>query len=206
MPRKKSVSGRARGVTAVNRIMIQTERINKQLRRLEKAGRYGTYKSKELIRFVQQTPQLSIKKSRGSKRHRVAVNKIKMTTQQFRLINKKLRSFLQSEAFYVSGIERIEKKIRKKIVESVSENLGRRATKQELEQFYDILNYRMQHDKESLLNKIEPSAFQDLVNNMVTEKTSKKNFVKELGKYVEINNEDMRKEAESLYYKFVKNM
>lgn len=204
MPRKKSVGGRSRGVTEVNRLMIQTERINKQLKRLEKAKRYGTYKSKELIRFVQETEQLGIKKSKRSKRHRVVINKVKMTTQQFRLITKKLKSILKSEAFYVSGIERIEDKIRKKIAESVSERMGHEATKQELEQFYDVLDYRMQHDQESILNKIEPSAFQDLVNQMVTKKSSKANFIKELGKYVEINNKAMRKEAEYLYFKFVK--
>lgn len=204
MPRKKSVGGRSRGVTEVNRLMIQTERINKQLKRLEKAKRYGTYKSKELIRFVQETEQLGIKKSKRSKRHRVVINKVKMTTQQFRLISKKLKSILKSEAFYVSGIERIEDKIRKKIAESVSERMGHKATKQELEQFYEVLDYRMQHDQESILNKIEPSAFQDLVNQMVTKKSSKANFIKELGKYVEINNQAMRKEAEYLYFKFVK--
>ena len=205
MARKSSVKGRSKGVSAVNRIMLQTERINKNLKKLEKAGRYGTYKSKELIKFVAETPQLTIVKSKRSKRHRVVLVKgVKLKTQDYRLIIKKLKSIQKSKAFYVSGIEKIESKIKKKIAESVSERFGGEATKQDLEQFYDILNYRVRQNQDSILNKIDPSAFQDLVNNMVTERRSKEDFIQELSKYVEINNASMRKEAEYLYFKFVK--
>ena len=60
MPRKRSVSGRARVSTIENRIQIQAEKINKKIRSLERGKNYGTYKSKELIRFVSQNDNLKI--------------------------------------------------------------------------------------------------------------------------------------------------
>lgn len=207
MPRKKSVSGRSRGITQVNRLFIQTEKINKQLKRLEQAHRYGTYKSKELIKFVQETPQLSIKKAKGKKRHRVVVNKIKMTTQEYRLISRKLTSISTSKAFTPKGIEKIEEKIRDQITKTLRENkreLGKKLTKQDVEQFYEILEYKVQHNKDSLLQQVEPSLFQDLVNNAIEEKSSKEDFINVLGKYVDINNVTMREEAIKLYNKFIR--
>ena len=80
MPRKRSASGRAKPITIQSNIQLQTEKINKMIRSLEKGKNYGTYKSKELIRFANQNDNLTLKKSRGSKRHRLTVQALREAT------------------------------------------------------------------------------------------------------------------------------
>lgn len=65
MARQKSVSGRSRGVSAVQRLFLQAEKINKRLRALEKADLYGTYKSRELQEFAQQTSGVNLNVSKS---------------------------------------------------------------------------------------------------------------------------------------------
>ena len=204
MARKKSPSGRARGFSTVNNILLQTEKINRQIRRLEESERFGTYKSKELIEFVSRRPALKLKKSKRSKRHRIVVDTTKLTAPEQRLIQKKFKQVLQSQAFSNIGINRIERKIRNKIEQTLSEELGRKISKAELEKFYDILKYKEQVHQESILDKIDPSTFWRLVNTAVSEHQSVTSWVQMLENFVEINNEYMRKEAEELYYKYVK--
>ena len=200
MARKKSVSGRARGVTEVNRIMLQTERINKALRRLEKAGRYGTYKSKELLEFVSRNRSLSVKKSRGSKRHRIVVNKLRLTSQERRNISQKFKEVLKSQAFTPSGIEKIEDKIRIKIKENLKGQLDREPSKFELEMFYRVLKYRKELDA---LKSDHPSEYWQLVLDAIAQGKDESAFLDSVKNYADLNNEEMRKSAQRLYEQLV---
>lgn len=204
MPRKKSVSGRARGFSSVNQIILQAEKINKQIARLEKAGRFGTYKSKELMEFVSRRPSLKLVKSRRSKRHRIVVDTGELTQAEQRLVHKKFQQISKSPAFSPIGIQRIERKIRRKIRKTLSEELGRKIGQKELEKFFDIIKYKEQADQSSILDKIDPSTFWRLVNTAVSEQMSQTSWVSMLENYVEINNEYMREEAKYLYNKYVK--
>lgn len=199
MPRKKSVSGRSRGVDAVNRIMIQAERINKQLRRLEKAGNYGSYKSKELMEFVSRNRYISIKKARGSKRHRLIVKKVRMSIANQRLISKKFDEVLKSKAFYNKGIEEIRRETRKKVTKTLSEEMGRELTEEEVDTFYGIAKYK----ETEIINKINPSEFYQLVMEAKEKNYGVDEWINLLNNYVEINNEYIRKSAEKLYNKYV---
>lgn len=199
MPRKKSVSGRSRGVDAVNRIMIQAERINKQLRRLEKAGNYGSYKSKELMEFASRNRYVSIKKARGSKRHRLIVKKVRMSIANQRLISKKFDEVLKSKAFYNKGIEEIRRETRKKVTKTLSEEMGRDLTEEEVDTFYEIAKYK----ETEILNKINPSEFYQLVMEAKEKNYGVDEWINLLNNYVEINNEYIRKSAEKLYNKYV---
>ena len=200
MARKKSVSGRSRGVTEVNRIMLQTERINKALRRLEKAGRYGTYKSKELLEFVSRNRSLSVKKSRGSKRHRIVVNKLRLTSQERRNISQKFKEVLKSQAFTPSGIEKIEDKIRIKIKENLKGQLDREPSKFELEMFYRVLKYRKELDA---LKSDHPSEYWQLVLDAIAQGKDESAFLDSVKNYADLNNEEMRKSAQRLYEQLV---
>lgn len=200
MARKKSVSGRSRGVTEVNRIMLQTERINKALRRLEKAGRYGTYKSKELLEFVSRNRSLSVKKSRGSKRHRIVVNKLRLTSQERRNISQKFKEVLKSQAFTPSGIEKIEDKIRIKIKENLKGQLDREPSKFELEMFYRVLKYRKELDA---LKSDHPSEYWQLVLDAIAQGKDESAFLDSVKNYADLNNEEMRKSAQKLYEQLV---
>lgn len=200
MARKKSVSGRARGVTEVNRIMLQTEKINKALRRLEKAGRYGTYKSKELLEFVSRNRSLSVKKSRGSKRHRIIVNKIRLTSQERRNISQKFKEVLKSQAFTPSGIEKIEDKIRIKIKENLKGQLDREPSKFELEMFYKVLKYRKEIEA---LKSDHPSEYWQLILDAIAKGKDETAFLDSVKNYADINNEEVRKSAQRLYEQLV---
>ena len=199
MPRKKSVSGRSRGVDAVNRIMIQAERINKQIRRLEKAGNYGSYKSKELMEFASRNRYVSIKKARGSKRHRLIVKKVRMSIANQRLISKKFDEVLKSKAFYNKGIEEIRRETRKKVTKTLSEEMGRELSEEEVDTFYEIAKYK----ETEILNKINPSEFYQLVMEAKEKNYGVDEWINLLNNYVEINNEYIRKSAEKLYNKYV---
>ena len=204
MPRKKSVSGRSRGVNAVDRVMIEAERINRQLNRLEKAGYFGKYKSKELLEFVSRRPSLQLTRSRRSKRHAIRVIRARLTEPEARLVTNKFKEISKSKAFSKIGIQNINKKIRARISKTLSEELGRKITEPELERFFDILDYKEKAQQDSILDKIDPSLFQRLVNIAIKERRSENSWEQLLGDYVEINNDYYRKEAKELYEQFVR--
>lgn len=200
MPRKKSVSGRARVMTAENLINRQVDRINRRFRGLEKGGNYGTYKSRELQEFVSRNPFLVIKRSRGSKRHKLMVmNLRKATMGQLKLITKKFSEVLKSKVFSNAGIERVRKETRKKVSETLSERMGREMTKEEVDVFYDIAKNR----ENSILDQMSSSEFWTLVMVAKDMNASLDTWVSLLKNYATINNEYLREEAKDLYYKYV---
>ena len=203
MPRKMSTRGRSRGVTNVNRLMIQAERINKKLRSLEKAGLYGKYRSKELMEFVSRERELSIKKSKGSKRHRLVVNKIRMTVQQEKYLIKHLKAFEKSKALTPTGIKNIETKVRSKVKQTLSERMGREASDEDVERLYNVFEYSSQTHQASILDLIDPSTFFYIVNTCIERNYSSDTFFTILCQYADINNDYYRREAEYLYNKFV---
>ena len=204
MPRKKSVSGRARPKTAENTIYLQAEKINRRLRSLEKAGEYGKLKAqKELIRFAQTNPYVSVKKSRGSKRHRIIVEKIKMSVANQRLIRKKFTEILKSKVFSKIGIRSARRKMEKSLAETLEGQLGKPIDKADVDRFIDIAEYAEQASQESILDKIDPSTFNMLVSVAKEKSMGLPQWLNMLNDYVQINNDYMRKEAEELYYKYV---
>lgn len=203
MPRKKSTRGRSRGVTGVNRLMIQAERINKKIRSLEKAGLYGKYRSKELMEFVSRQPELSIKKSKGSKRHRLVVKKIRMTVQQQKYLIKHLKAFEKSKALTPTGIKNIETNVRSKVKQTLSERMEREATDEDVERLYNVFEYSGQTHQASILDLIDPSTFFYIVNTCIERNYSSDTFFTILCQYADINNDYYRREAEYLYNKFV---
>lgn len=202
MARKKSASGRSRGVNAVQRLMLQTEKINKRLRALEKAGLYGTYKSKELQEFASRTSGISIKRSRSG-RHTVKITTPRLTAQQQRLINKKFNEFLESPLSTPVGIKKARVNMRKKIATTLSDQLGKTMTDTDVDKFLDIAKYAEKVRQASILEYIDPSNFMVLVEQAKSTNLSEEGWVDLLNKYVKINNETMREEAKELYNRYV---
>lgn len=201
MPRKKTVSGRARVMTAENRINLQVKKINRRFRGLEKGDNYGTYKSRELQEFVSRNPFLMIKRSRGSKRHKLMVmNLRKATTGQLKLITKKFGEVLKSKVFSNAGVERVRRETRKKVSETLSERMGREMTKEEVDIFYDIAKDKAES---SILDQMTASQFWTLVMVAKDMNASQDTWVSLLKDYATINNELLREEAKDLYYKYV---
>ena len=204
MPRKKSISGRARIKTVDRSIYMQAAKINRRLRSLEKAGEYGKLKAqKELIRFAQTNPYVSIKKSKRSKRHRVVIEKIKMSIANQRLIRKKFGSILKSKVFSPIGIRNARVKMEQSLSETLSEQSDKEVTKADVDRFIDIAEYAEQANEESILDKIGPSDFYTLVTEAKESGKSLPQWINLLNDYVMINNDFMKKEAEELYNKYV---
>ena len=206
MPRKKSVSGRARGKSPDSALVLKIEKANAKFRSLERAGNYNTYASKELVRFAQANPYLSIKtskkKPRGSKqkRHKLVLKKGKIPTAQKRLISKKLTEALNSSLMSNFGIERVRKETRRKVKETLELETGEKLTQKDVDLFYDIAKYK----NDDIIEKIGPSEFYQLVQIATKQNHNVDQWVSLLENFVEINNDEMRKQAEYLYNKFVK--
>ena len=200
MPRKKSVKGRSRGVDAVSRVMLEAEKINRRFRQLEEHGRYGTYKSKELLEFISRNRNLTVVKSKSTGRHRIVIKKVNIKDQDLMLIDKKFKSFLRSKASTPMGIDKIEKKIREKIEKTLQEDYGGELTDEDIETFYEILRYR----NNEIVQQIEPSEFYNLVLTAREDNWKKRKWVDVLSKYADNNNKEMQKKARKLYTKLVK--
>ena len=213
MPRKKSASGRARGKSPENALLLKIEKVNARFRSLEKGGNFNTYASKELVRFAQANPYLSVKtskkRSKGGKsrrgrqpqrKHTLVITKGNIPVAQQRLINKKLNEALNSKVFSNIGIERVRKETRRKVKETLELESGEKLTDKDVDLFYDIAKYKY----DDIIEKIGPSEFYQLVQLANKQNYNVDQWVELLNNYVEINNDVMRKQAEYLYNKFVK--
>ena len=212
MPRKKSASGRARGTSPENALLLKIEKANARFRSLEKGGNFNTYASKELVRFAQANPYLSVKtskkrskggksrRSRQQRRHTLVITKGNIPVAQQRLINKKLNEALNSKVFSNVGIERVRKETRRKVKETLELESGEKLTDKDVDLFYDIAKYKY----DDIIEKIGPSEFYQLVQLANKQNYNVEQWVELLNNYVEINNDVMRKQAEYLYNKFVK--
>lgn len=204
MPRKKSVSGRARVQTNEQALRLKVKKINARFRSLEKGGNYNTYASKELIRFAQSNPYIVLKtskkkKGRRQKRHTIYI-KSNIPIAQQRLINKKFNEALSSKVFSNVGIARVRKETRRKVKETLELESGEKLTEEDVDLFYDIAKYKY----EDIIEKIGPSEFYQLVQVATKQSYNVEQWVELLNNYVEINNDVMRKQAEYLYNKFVR--
>lgn len=201
MARKRSASGRSRGVSAVQRLFIQAEKINKRIKALEKADLYGTYKSRELQQFAKETAGVTIKISRSGK-HTITVSG-NLRPQQIRLITKKFNEFLTSPYSTPVGINRARASMRKKLTQTLSEQLGKDITDKDVDKFLDIAKYAERVRQASILEYIDPSEFMAIVSYAKDRGMSQDAWVSLLNQYVTINNETMREEAKYLFNKYV---
>ena len=201
MARKRSASGRSRGVSAVQRLFIQAEKINKRIKALEKADLYGTYKSRELQQFAKETAGVTIKISRSGK-HTITVSG-NLRPQQIRLIAKKFNEFLTSPYSTPVGINRARASMRKKLTQTLSEQLGKDVTDKDVDKFLDIAKYAERVRQASILEYIDPSEFMAIVSYAKDQGMSQDAWVSLLNQYVTINNETMREEANYLFNKYV---
>lgn len=195
MPRKRSISGRSRRSTITSNIYVQTEKINKRLRSLDRAGNFGKYKGKELLTFVKDSKFL-----RMSRRKRLKVSRLREATfGQLALISKKFKSIINSKGFSNIGIKKIREETRAKVKEYFENVNERTLTNKDLDMFFELTRYK----KNEILDKIPPSDFFNLVMEAQSKNEDEEGFLELLSNYVKINNQDLRTEAKKLYYKYV---
>lgn len=209
MPRKRSVSGRAKAKTIQNAIQVQINRLNKRQRSLKKRGNLGKYKSKELLNYVSQTRGVKLVKAKRSGVVRIALDKTKQTFQQYMGIRKKFAEFLKSRALSNVGIENIRKSTRKELKKTLGEEIGRKATDADIDRFYEVVTQMNKASDASLLSKIDPSDFNKLIIEAKEAKWGEDRFSRALGSLAnvadinDISNLYLRREATDLYHRYV---
>ena len=210
MPRKRSVSGRARQKTIQNAIQIQMNRLNKRQQSLKKHGNLGKYKSKELLNYVRQTRGIKLAKYKRSGRLRIVFDKVKQPYQQYMGIHKKFAEILKSRAFSNIGIDTIRKETEKELRKTLKENHGGEdVTRDDIDTFYEIAKEISKAKEDSLLSKVNPSAADKLVNLANKENWSEDKFAKEISAIANIDdinsmkNITLKREALRLYNKYV---
>lgn len=210
MPRKRSVSGRAKARTIQNAIQVQINRLNKRQRSLKKRGNLGKYKSKELLNYVSQTRGIKLVKAKRSGILRIALDKTKQTYQQYMGIRKKFAEILKSRAFSNVGIDTIRKETEKELRKTLKENHGGDyVTRDDIDTFYEIAKEISKAKEDSLLSRVNPSAADKLVNLANKENWSADKFAKEISAIANIDdinsmkNITLRREALRLYNKYV---
>ena len=210
MPRKRSVSGRAKARTIQNAIQVQINRLNKRQRSLKKRGNLGKYKSKELLNYVSQTRGVKLVKAKRSGVLRIALDKTKQTYQQYMGIRKKFAEILKSRAFSNLGIDAIRKETEKELRKTLKENHGGEyVTRDDIDTFYEIAKEISKAKEDSLLSRVDPSAADKLVNLANKENWSADKFAKEISAIANIDeinsmkNITLRREALRLYNKYV---
>ena len=210
MPRKRSVSGRAKARTIQNAIQVQINRLNKRQRSLKRGGNLGKYKSKELLNYVSQTRGVKLVKAKRSGVLRIALDKTKQTYQQYMGIRKKFAEILKSRAFSNVGIDTIRKETEKELRKTLKENHGGEyVTRDDIDTFYEIAKEISKAKEDSLLSRVNPSAADKLVNLANKENWSADKFAKEISAIANIDdinsmkNITLRREALRLYNKYV---
>ena len=209
MPRKRSVAGRARSKDIENKKMLMIQKANRRLASLQRGKNIGKYKSKELFRFISQTRSLSLRRARKSRRLKIITSRVKQTMQQNRLILNKLTDILGSKAFSNIGINQIRKEAREKAKKTLGEQKGSEITDADLDKFIEMASYVNKQKEGSILERVDPSDFQALINDAKAENFGVDQWTAGLAQIANLdlisvmNNEYMRNEAEELYYKYV---
>ena len=202
MPRKKSVSGRARVKTEESRLRLQVAKLNKRIRSLERSGYYGKYSGKSLIEFADRNRYLRIKRAKGSRRHRLLLRKLReATTGELKEIHKTFRHFLGARTLTKIGIEKVKKETTRKVKEYFTGALDRPVSNKDLETFYEVNKY----SSDDIIKMIGPSEFTIMVFEARDTNAGVDRWVEMIIEHgVTVNNDYTRNQCVDLYNKFVR--
>ena len=198
MPRKKSVGGRAMPKTQTNQLLIQLNKVNRRLNRLEKAGVYGRYSSKKLIRFANESKNISYKRSRKNKLKIPDLKKL--TPAETLYISKTLRKFTKSKTSSPIGLKEVSEETKAKIKQSLG-NYKEEIDDEDVEDFYEFV---ADDDFRYFADKIGDSQLYALIEEAKEKSYTENKFIETLEQYITVNNADVRKKAQRLYNKYVK--
>lgn len=198
MPRKKSVGGRAMPKTQANQLLIQLNKVNRRLNRLEKAGVYGRYSSKKLIRFANESKNISYKRSRKNKLKIMDIKKL--TPAETLYISKTLRKFTKSKTSSPIGLKEVSEETKAKIKQSLG-NFKEDIDDEDVEDFYEFV---ADDDFRYFADKIGDSQLYALIEEAKEKNYTENKFIETLEQYITVNNADVRKKAQRLYNKYVK--
>lgn len=179
----------------------QIEITNKRLRRLEKAGEYGTWASSKLFNALDSEVLKTLEKTRGG---RVKSVKLKrgLTITQLRAIQKSTNRFLQAQTSTVKGIEKAVESNIKGIKQKLSSEDGKKVSKEDA-----ILYYEMFKDSDftDIEKKIKYDVLWDLIDEAKSKNVSQDDWINMLGRYIYKPKSDLDifDKAKNLYEKYI---
>lgn len=198
MPRKRSVSGRARPKTLENKLRITVEKVNRRLNRLDRARVYGRYASRQILRLANTDRNILYSRKR---RNKLIIRAKGLTQSELRLYQKKMESFLKSRTSTVSGVKQARANVIEKVRKSLSGMTDVELTDDDVEDFFYLTS--KDNDFKYLADRMDPSKLYILMLHTKEADGTGENFISMLENYMTVNNQNVRKKATRLYNKFV---
>ena len=198
MPRKKSISGRSKGLTIESRLIRNIEKTNKALNRLEKVRAYGKYSSRKILDLAN-VPAFTYKR-RSINKFKLSKSPSKLTTSEQLFYLKTFEKFLKSSTSSVSGIEKAKSEIKEKVRKGLSEIAEEQLTDEDVEDFYDM---HYNDDYKYFTQFIDDSDIYALIREAKKYDWDENKFISGLEQLMTINIEETRNRAIRLYNKYV---
>ena len=196
MARKRSVSGRMMIQTPANKLTLQLGKVNKQLNRLQKAGLYGQYESKKLIRLANESKALTYKKRAKNK---IRIKSLKgISPYEMKQIQQTLTRFGTTKLSTISGIKEVKAETMAKIKSRLGGITDKVMTDQDVEEFIALTNNK---DFSYIADKIGDSETYSILQEVVDNRYSQKDFIRLLSTFMDTNNQDLRNSARKIYNK-----
>ena len=170
------------------------KQVNSRISQLNKHGySTGTWASKKL------NTRLQTSKIGAWHRGRVRV-KESMSETQLKAIQKASRQFLDSKTSTYKGINKVKKNTIKSLASTLSDEDKGKLSDEDAEFYYDMLG---ENDFDYFADKIGASTLWTLIDDAITEGDSKDGWLDRLGRYITLNDEDVRNKAIRLYNKYI---
>lgn len=197
--RKKSVTKRLSTTKSTDKLEKDTRKLvnkaNARLDSLQRRYRKGTWSSKKLAN------RLGTNKLKAwTKSGKIKLRK-NMTKTQLLAINKATSQFLKSQTSTKKGINATKRRTIESLRGTLSKDLEEMSY-EDAEMFYEMFG---EDNFQSIADKIGASALQVVIEDAIEEDDSSDDFIKRLELYggISMNDEDIRKNANKLYKKYI---
>ena len=197
--RKKSVTKRLSTKRSTQSLERETRKLvnkaNARLDSLQRRYKKGTWASKKLAN------RLGTNKIKAwTKSGKIKMRK-NMTKTQLLAVNKAASQFLKSQTSTKKGISATRRKTIESLRGTLSKDLEEMSY-EDAEMFYDMFG---EDNFQTIADKIGASALQAVIEDAIEEDDSSDDFIKRLQLYggVSMNDDDIRKNANKLYNKYI---
>lgn len=179
----------------------QIEITNKRLRRIEKAGEYGTWASSKLFNALDSEVLKTLEKTRGGHVKSVKLKR-GLTITQLRAIQKSTNRFLQDQTSTVKGIKKAVESNIKGIKQKLSSEDGKKVSKEDAMLYYEMFK---DSDFTDIEKKIKYDVLWDLIDEAKSKNVSQDDWINMLGRYIYKPKSDLDifDKAKNLYEKYI---
>lgn len=170
------------------------DKANRRLKGLNNAGYKGTWASKKLINRID-TKVLNA----WSKQGKIKLSR-NLTNTQIKAIQKATDQFLKSKTSTIKGIRETEDSTIKSIQATLSDEKRGLVTREDAEFYYDMFG---NDDFDYFAEKIGASTLWQLIDEAIENNDSEDDWISRLGRYITLNDLDVRERAIRLYNKYI---